>query len=79
MGNAIGTYATKMDSALTEAVKAWWEGLSKEDLLQFMQEQSDITADHIRAMLSNEQCNMIFGVAFSLATLDAAADFHTIK
>lgn len=78
MGNS-PDYATKMDKTLTEAVQAWWKGLSKEDLLNYMYEMPDITADHIRSMLSNEQCNLLFGVAFSLATLDAQADFHTSK
>lgn len=78
MGNA-ADYATKMDNTLTDAVQAWWKGLSKKDLLHYISEQPDITADHIRNMLANEQCNLLFGVAFSLATLDAAADFNTAK
>ena len=70
-----GGYGPKIDRVITEAVKGWWNNLSKDELLQFIKEQPSITADNIRNMMANENSNLIFGVTFSTATEDACADF----
>lgn len=69
-------YAPKMDKTLTDAVSGWWNGLSKEELLTYILNQPDISADHIRHMLANEDCTLEFGIKFSAATCDAVTDFH---
>lgn len=74
-----GGYAPKMDKVLTDAVQNWWKNLTKEEILMYLAEQPDITADILRNMLANEQCTMLMGVAFSMATLDAVADFNKTK
>lgn len=70
-------YATKMDNVLRRVVAEWWDSLTKEELLTYLLEQPSITADHIRHMLSNENCMLSFGVNYSMSTRDANADFHT--
>ncbi|MCM1234392.1 MAG: hypothetical protein NC489_30190 [Ruminococcus flavefaciens] len=70
-------YASKMDQALKDMVSAWWDNLTKEEILTYLLEQPSITADHLRNMLANEQCLMNFEVRFSVAGRDATANFHT--
>lgn len=69
------SYATKMDDAATAAIKSWWEGLTKEELLSYLLDQPTITADNIRSMLANEECKLEFGMAFSTATMNAITAF----
>lgn len=71
------TYASKMDAAVTEAMKNWWKGMSKEELLQYIAEQPSITADQIRSMMTNMNAVLAFDIRFSTRTADAATDFHT--
>lgn len=71
-----GSYASKMDNVLTQAVRGWWEGLSKEELLSYLAEQPTISADNIRAMIGNMNCVLAFDVRYSSASGDAATDFH---
>ena len=78
--NANGSdYAPKMDNNLTKTITEWWNGLSKEEILTYILNQPDITADHIRHMLANEDCTLAFGIKFSTATCDAVTDFHEGK
>lgn len=74
-----GGYAPKMDNSLTKTIADWWNCLTKEELLTYLLNQPDITADHIRHMLANEDCTLAFGVKFSAATCDAVTDFHENK
>lgn len=69
-------YAPKMDRMMSQAVTEWWNKLTKEELLQYIYEQPELTADVIRQLLANENCTMKFTVAFSAATTDATTDFH---
>lgn len=74
-----GAYDSKMNQVLTEAITSWWSGLSKEELLQYLQEQPAVTADMLRSMLANEQVTMGLGVQFSVNNLCATADFHNAE
>lgn len=71
-----GGYAPKMDNALTKAIADWWQGLSKDEILEYLREQPDVTADILRNMLANENCKLSFGVSFSAATHQSVADFY---
>lgn len=70
-------YATKMDQALRDMVNDWWQKLTKEEILTYLLEQPSITADHLRNMLANEQCEMKFEVNYSINERNATANFHT--
>lgn len=70
-----GGYIPKMDNALATAINDWWINLTKEELLGYIKDQPDVTADVIRNMLANENCVLSFGVAFSAATKAAVTDF----
>lgn len=73
------SYAPKMDNIMTKALKEWYTGLTKEELLAYLAEQPSITADVLRDMLSNMNCVLAFDVRFSASSNDAATDFHTGK
>lgn len=70
-----GGYVPKMDNALTAAIKQWWESLTKEEILKYLQDQPNITAEVLRNMLANENCVLSFGVSFSAAMQSAVTDF----
>lgn len=70
-------YASKMDNIATRAIKEWWMGLTKEEILAYLAEQPSITADALRDMLSNMNCVLAFDIRFSASTNDAVTDFHT--
>lgn len=69
-------YAPKMDNAVTAAMKDWWKGLSKEELLAYIQEQPSITADDIRNMMTNMNAVLAFDIRFSTMNNEAVTDFH---
>lgn len=74
--NNSGGYAPKMDNSLSDAIKNWWCSLSKNEILDYLRDQPDVTADALRNMLSNENCALAFGVQFSASTMDAVTDFY---
>ena len=69
-------YQSKFDQAVETAMKEWWDGLSKEDLLTYMAEQPGIDANFIRSMLANANCVMGIGVKFSMTSKEAVSNFH---
>lgn len=69
------SYATKLDEFMKKSASAWFEGLSKVELLQFLQDRPDISADDLRGMLKRENVTLGFGVQFTLADGNAVADF----
>ena len=73
------SYATKLDAAASEMYAKWWQSLSKEELLAYLADQPTVTADNLRQMLSNEQATLNIGTAFSVATMNAVTDFHTVE
>ena len=71
------TYAAKLDAQISKIITEWWNGLSKNEILSYLASQEQVTADKLRAMLSNEQCVINLGVAFSVSESNAGVDFHT--
>ena len=74
-----GGYAAKLDQIAAAAYKSWWEGLTKEEILDYLRDQPQVTADNIRNMLANENCVISIGMAFDVSTHEAVADFHNNK
>ncbi len=72
-------YVSKLDQSLANTMREWWEGLSKEDLLTYIAEQPQITADFIRQMLANENIVMGIGVKFHMTSKEAISDFHAAQ
>lgn len=70
-------YAHKMDNAVTNAMQNWWKSLSKEELLAYLADQPNVTADNIRDMIRNMNSVLAFDIRFSTASEDAVTDFHT--
>lgn len=69
------SYAPKLDKAMQEATNGWFYKLSKAELLQFLMDREDITADKIREMLKHEKVVLGFGLQYSVAEDKAVADF----
>ena len=69
-------YSQKLDAALTRATSEWFTDLSKAELLQFMSDRPQITADVIRGMLASHHVVLGFGVQFESETKDATAQFE---
>ena len=69
------TYATKLDEAMKKSTSAWFDGLTKVELLQFLQDRPDISADDLRGMLRRENVTLGFGVQFTVSDGNAVADF----
>lgn len=70
-------YMKKMDAGLSGAISTWWNGLSKEEILDYLRDQPQVTADSLREMLANMNCALAFGVTFSTTTKGAITDFYT--
>jgi len=70
-------YASKMDACMTKSMSEWFNGLSKEELLDYLAGQPAVTADTIREMLSTMNCVLAFDIRFSTASGEAVTDFHT--
>lgn len=71
------TYAPKLDKAMQEAMQSWFNKLSKPELLQFLLDREDLTADMIRDMLRHEKVVLGFGLQYDVTSDKAAADFGT--
>lgn len=69
-------YQSKLDEAVANTMKAWWDSLSKEELLTYMAEQPGIDANFIRRMLADANCVMGIGVKFSMTSKEAISNFH---
>lgn len=74
---AIGQYAQKMDEIATKALAEWWNGLSKEELLQYLADQPALTADELRKMLGSVNTTLAFDISFALTNQEAHTNFHT--
>lgn len=70
-------YAKKMNDAVTVAMKQWWEGLSKEEILAYLADQPAVTADALRKMLANTEAVLGFDIKFSTVSNAAVTTFHT--
>lgn len=76
MANENGSsYAPKLDESLKQAVGQWFDKLSKAELLQFLHDREDLTADMIRDMLRHEQVVLGFGLQYFVNDNKAQADF----
>lgn len=73
---ANSNYATKMNEILTEATSKWWNSLSKEDLLAYLAEQPDVTADTLRQMMSGTNCTLDFSLQYDTNQSTASATFY---
>lgn len=52
---------------VNDAVKSVWDNLTKEQILEYLAGQEQVTADYLRTMLKNEGIQMQFGVTYNLA------------
>lgn len=69
------TYAPKLDKAMQDATQTWFDKMTKPELLQFIMDREDVTADMIRDMLKHEKVVLGFGVQYAVAEGKAQADF----
>ena len=72
-------YAEKLDKVLTSGVTNWYNNLSKQELLDFMKDRPDITADAIRSMMANSNIALGFATQFNTVTKSATSQFEEEK
>ncbi len=73
------SYTKKMDEMMTEATAKWWDSLTKEEILAYLQDSPEITADVLRMMLSNEQAALSIGSTFDTVTKRATSSFFSAE
>lgn len=79
MADTGSTYTAKLDEAMKQATESWFKGLTKTELLQFIQDRPDLSADDIRGMLEREGVVLGFGIQYDVAANTALADFGANK
>lgn len=68
-------YSPKMIEAISNPVVDWWNNLTKEQILAFLAEQPNVTADFLRQILANAECELSFNVTFSTSSNKVNASF----
>lgn len=75
VGEDLQDYNYLLEETLRKGLGEWFQNLSKEQLLKFLADRKDITADTIRKMMANSSMALLFGTSYDTASGDAAADF----
>ena len=70
------SYISKLDQASTRVYTEWWNSLTKEELLAYINDQPTITVDDLRKLFANAQTTLNVGTAFNVATQSAVTDFR---
>lgn len=73
----MNSFEQKMNEIMTHAYQEWWNGLTKEELLDYMAAQKDITADILRNMFSTLDINLSIDTMFSTSQAVAQVDFSS--
>ena len=68
-------YTSKMNEVLTEAMSKWWNTLTKEELLAYIADSPQITADVLRTILYNEELKLSVNAMFDTTTQNSMASF----
>lgn len=69
------TFESKLNDFMTQAAANWWNNLTKQELLDYLAAQENLTADDIRTMFSTMNSNLTFDIDFSTASSRAKVDF----
>lgn len=68
-------YVDFINEVLTKGVSAWWNQLSKEELVNFISDNPYITADTLRQMITNSNVKLMFNVKYDSVTNMSAVNF----
>lgn len=68
-------YSEKMDVSATEQFRGWWESLTKQELLAYLADSPEVTADTIRDFFKNSGVVLSFSVSFDSVSKQAHATF----
>lgn len=69
-------YQQRLDRQVSNLIDAWWNGLSKDDLLEFIRDNKAITADMLRALFREQSVVIYSDLTFSTASNKAQVDFN---
>ena len=58
-------FQEKLNEQLRGAMSNWWNNMSKEEILEYLASQEQVTADYLRTMLANEGIVIQLGTAFT--------------
>ncbi len=70
-------YVASMNGGLTTSVNDWWEGLSKDNLLAFLQDNPEVSADMLRAMIAYANVTLTFNVTFNSTEKKSSVEFFS--
>ena len=70
-------YQKNLDQALTQVMDEWWSNLSKSDILEFIADLEDVSADMLRDILKVANADIAFKQQFSIPQLSSCAIFNT--
>lgn len=69
-------YQQRLDRQISTLIDQWWNNLSKDDLLEFLRDNKNITADMLRALFKEQNVVLYSDLAFSTRTNKAQVDFN---
>ena len=69
-------YQERLDRQVSSLLADWWNGLTKQDLLEFIRDNKSITADMLRSLFKEQGVVICSGLAYSTETNKAQIDFN---
>lgn len=75
MENSNVQYAEKMNAGATEQLCNWWENLTKTELLAYLADSPEVTADTIRDFFKNSNTTLSLSLSFDIVAKEAHATF----
>lgn len=68
------SFQENLNARIQESLNAWWNSLTKDEILDYLKGQPQITADYLRTMLSNEGITLQFGTSFNCVDQSIATE-----
>ena len=68
-------YAEKMNAGATEHLRNWWDNLTKTELLAYLADSPEVTADTLRNFFKNSGTTLTLSLSFDVASKEASATF----
>lgn len=79
MENSNVQYEAKMNAGATEQLCNWWDNLTKTELLAYLADSPEVTADTLREFFKNSNTTLSISLSFDIVTKEARATFFERK
>ena len=73
--NKVPDCIRKLDESLTQQYAQWWNGLTKKELLEFIEHTPTFTAEMIREIFANTSLRLASLTSFDTKSLQIQSDF----